>query len=612
MAHIVVTRPQGKGEALAELLIAAGHRVSTTPVLQIDYLSVDANQLATLDEADIAIFVSQDAVQGLYQQRDTLPANLACFAVGPTTAQALEQQFSCNAKVPKKHHDSEGLLKLPELQQVEGKTVVLIKGRGGRTLIAKTLKDRGAFVNSLVTYERKAVKGSSKAWLQQWQQQGVEALVITSNSGADAIFACQDESLLQWLKSRQFYIVSERTKAHLVKLGVKGEQIKVAADVDNEAIAACIGAEQEGNMSEQPKNTPKSEPAPSATQPKAVPSQSKPMTQKISKTAVLALLVALAAAGVTGYQYWLQQQAQDQEQNQLQQHLEQLQSDNQALNQRLEALANALQQQQHSAQQWQRQFSDRVNGELSANQRAVAGQIEQAIDGLNNQEQPPLDINEVKRLVAMADFQLWSEANYAGAAATLKRLDALLASYPGNAQLRRAIHIDLQQLASIEVADVEAVVLRLHGLGGQVDKLQFTMVELAPTENNGEQSQALSDNVSDWRRNLAATWDKLVDDFIKVRKREAAIEPLLDNQQQRLIKQRLHFYLDQAGFAASHKHPKLYTQALQSAADIVTRYFNLQQPQTSQFLGQLKQLQLKTLVPQQPITLSSVQVVGES
>ncbi|WP_105199264.1 uroporphyrinogen-III synthase [Pseudoalteromonas sp. T1lg10] len=623
MAHIVVTRPQGKGQELADLLVVQGHKVTQCPVLNIDYLASDEQELATLNEADIAVFVSQDAVIGLHQQRPSLPASVQCVAVGEATAEALESYFKCRALVPERH-DSEGMIALPELQQVEGKNVVLVKGRGGRTLLAKTLKQRGAFINPLVVYQRTAAQPSSDAWLQQWRQDQVDALVITSNSSVDAIFASQDPQLLQWLKSRHFYIVSARTGAHLEQQGVATDHISIAAGVTNQAIAACIDSEQEINMSEQPEK-PEPESAPSNTSaatakapaPK-VQSGRAPAKQGVSKVGLLALLIALGGGAGTGYLYWHQYQQQrsaTEQENaalvQMQQQVQQLQGANQALAEQIKALRGTQQTQQQQTQQWQQDFNDDISRQLSANQRSLITHVEQSIAAAKDNTQPPLDMNELRRLVALADFKIWSESNYAGAATVLERADALLASYPGNAQLRRAIHSDLQTLASIELADVQATVLTLHGLGQQVDKLAFNMVDLAE-ETVAADKQELSENVSDWRTNLGRTWDKLVDDFIKVRKREATIEPLLDHEQQRLIKQRLHFNLDQAGFAATHQYVDLYKQSLQSSADLITRYFDLSQPQTSQFLSQLKQLRLQQLTPAQPINLATVSALKES
>ncbi|MEO2282163.1 uroporphyrinogen-III synthase [Pseudoalteromonas pernae] len=618
MAHIVVTRPQGKGEELVARLEKQGHKTSLCPVLRIDYLATPEQQLATLNEADIAVFVSQDAVYGLHKLLPKLANNIKFFAVGDTTAQTIKSLFNTKAIVPKQQ-DSEGLVALAQLQQVESKNVVLVKGRGGRTVIAKTLKQRGAFVNAVAVYERVALLPDSEQWLSEWHANDVDALVVTSNSAIDAIFNCQNNQLLEWLKSRHFYIVSDRTRGHLESLGVDKDNITVAAGASNEAIAVSINCEQETSMSEQPEQASVSaNDSETAVEKPVVTTQASPSQpnapQKISKVGLLALLVALGVGAGTGYLYWqkyLQDQNAAQQESAAIAQIQELQSANQALQEQLATLNAAQQRQQQQSQQWQQQFDDEITRQLSANQRSMIAHVEQSIAASKDNSQPPLDMNEVRRLVSLADFKIWSENNYSGAASVLQRLDALLASYAGNAQLRRAIHTDLQMLASVEVADVEAIVLTLHGLGNQVDKLSFNMVDL-PDDVEPSTDDALSADVSDWRANLGRTWDQLVDDFIKVRKRQAAIEPLLDDEQQRLIKQRIHFNLDQAGFAATHQYVDLYQQALQSASDLITRYYDLSDTQTAQFLSQLKQLQLKPLTPSQPISLATVTALEES
>ncbi|KNC68562.1 hypothetical protein AC626_04015 [Pseudoalteromonas rubra] len=93
---------------------------------------------------------------------------------------------------------------MPALQQIEDNRVVVVKGRGGRTLISKTLKQRGARVSHCVVYERIPAATGSDIWLDHWQRQGIDGIVITSNAAIDAIFNTQQSELLNWLSSRRF------------------------------------------------------------------------------------------------------------------------------------------------------------------------------------------------------------------------------------------------------------------------------------------------------------------------------------------------------------------------------------------------------------------------
>ena len=56
MKHILITRPEGKGAALAQQLEQAGYQASLYPVLKITYLTPTNVELSPLVNADKIIF----------------------------------------------------------------------------------------------------------------------------------------------------------------------------------------------------------------------------------------------------------------------------------------------------------------------------------------------------------------------------------------------------------------------------------------------------------------------------------------------------------------------------------------------------------------------------
>ncbi|WP_412841263.1 uroporphyrinogen-III synthase, partial [Aeromonas dhakensis] len=107
-----------------------------------------------LPQADIVIAVSMHAVNFthhfLLQTGQTWP-NIDYFAVGQASADAFSA-VGITAACPEDPR-SEGLLALPGLQQVNGKRVLILRGNGGRDLIARTLASRGALVHYCAAYE---------------------------------------------------------------------------------------------------------------------------------------------------------------------------------------------------------------------------------------------------------------------------------------------------------------------------------------------------------------------------------------------------------------------------------------------------------------------------
>jgi uroporphyrinogen-III synthase len=151
---VLVTRPAGQSGELISAIEAAGGRSIIFPVIEIAPRSPQdvASDLAGLSEPDIVIFVSRNAVEhGLAWTRSG-----AIAAVGPATASAIEAAARVVDIRPASGFDSESLLAEPALTDVSGKTIRIIRGNGGRELLATTLRERGAHVDYLEVYTRRA------------------------------------------------------------------------------------------------------------------------------------------------------------------------------------------------------------------------------------------------------------------------------------------------------------------------------------------------------------------------------------------------------------------------------------------------------------------------
>jgi uroporphyrinogen-III synthase len=138
--------------------------------------------LEHLAAADSVIFISPNAAQfGLAAIRSaghTL-ATSKVFAVGPGTTRALQGQGVTEIITPP-GQDSEALLALPQLQDVAGKRVVIVRGEGGRALLADTLSARGAEVHCLECYRRLCPPTDAAPLLARWQAGGIDAVTVTS------------------------------------------------------------------------------------------------------------------------------------------------------------------------------------------------------------------------------------------------------------------------------------------------------------------------------------------------------------------------------------------------------------------------------------------------
>jgi uroporphyrinogen-III synthase len=132
-----------------------------------------------LATADIVIFISPNAAQFGMAAIRALPVASRIFAVGPGTARVLRAQGISGAITPD-GQDSEALLALPQLQAVAGKVVMIVRGVGGRPLLADTLAARGAHVHYLECYQRVRPQADAGPLLARWQAGGIDAVTVTS------------------------------------------------------------------------------------------------------------------------------------------------------------------------------------------------------------------------------------------------------------------------------------------------------------------------------------------------------------------------------------------------------------------------------------------------
>lgn len=153
---VILTRPAADSMRLSRRLAAHKFRSWQQPVMEICPLEASERvALPSLEANDIVIYVSANAVlHGLEAVSAVAAAGQhpVSMAVGRRTAATLRSN-GIEPVVPERE-DSEGLLALPQLQVVQGRRVVLVKGVGGRELIAATLRERGAEVIEFDCYRR--------------------------------------------------------------------------------------------------------------------------------------------------------------------------------------------------------------------------------------------------------------------------------------------------------------------------------------------------------------------------------------------------------------------------------------------------------------------------
>lgn len=187
---VVSLRPRGQHAALRAAAARAGATLLALSPLAIK-ARTDAASLPALDAAlaaDVVLFTSPNAVRAaaaLRRLRNT--RGRLALAVGDGTRRAL-RRLGIDAISPTRM-DSEGLLALPALRDIGGRSIGLVTAPGGRNRLAPALQSRGAEVRRADVYDRTPVAIADARWHALASALATPQRVVLALSSAEALEA---------------------------------------------------------------------------------------------------------------------------------------------------------------------------------------------------------------------------------------------------------------------------------------------------------------------------------------------------------------------------------------------------------------------------------------
>ncbi|MBT2371686.1 uroporphyrinogen-III synthase [Pseudomonas fluorescens] len=185
--RVLLTRPTEESAALAATLSESAIFSSSLPLLEIKELPATAEQQVVfrhLDRYCAVIAVSKPAARFALQRLDQAPSQ-PWFTVGAATAQVLADH-GLDVSCPLDGDDSEALLDLPQLRDAIARPnarILILRGEGGRELLAERLRDLGASVDYLELYRRCLPAYDAGTLMQRIQVERLNGLVVSSGQG---------------------------------------------------------------------------------------------------------------------------------------------------------------------------------------------------------------------------------------------------------------------------------------------------------------------------------------------------------------------------------------------------------------------------------------------
>ncbi len=238
---VLVTRPAGQAAPLCRLIEAAGGRAIPFPTIEIRPVADPEAARARLGEPwDLMIFSSRNAVEyALALGADgTWPRVARLAAIGRATGAALAAAGRAPDLTPPERFDSETLTAMPELADMAGKRVLSVRGEGGRTLLATTLRERGAEVWFAEVYRRVRPTVDTADLLARWPAE-VDLAIATSEEVLLNLIDLLGPAGRDRLVATPLVVVAERTAATARGLGFA--RVRVAERAEDPAIVAALG-----------------------------------------------------------------------------------------------------------------------------------------------------------------------------------------------------------------------------------------------------------------------------------------------------------------------------------------------------------------------------------
>ena len=242
---VLITRPVGQGEALQAKLEAKGAEVLHFPTIEIAPVARSPElerSLEPMDSYHYAIFISPNAVEYAAELVDlaALPPKLKVAAIGPGTARALMARGRKPDILPRDGANSEALLRLKSLNKVSGKRILIVRGLGGRELLAETLEERGAYVDYAEVYRRN-VPRIDQTELTQWFRAGkLDAIIVSSRDALLNLERMLSPGLTPYLKSAQLLVPSARMVKLATALGVRRRPVIAGEATDTALVNALV------------------------------------------------------------------------------------------------------------------------------------------------------------------------------------------------------------------------------------------------------------------------------------------------------------------------------------------------------------------------------------
>ena len=252
---VVITRPLAQADGLAQAVRASGRTAEILPLLEIAPVDDPAPlraALAGLPDYALVAFVSPNAIDAAFAHVSSWPSQVPLAVVGEGSRAALARHgvaapgYTVHSPRDSAHSDSEHLLQNLDLATFSGRRVLIVRGDGGRELLADALRAAGATVEAVAAYRRSTpvLTHELAARLRALLAQPNDWIITSSEALrglAGLVQAIDDDALMARLQQQRLIVPHARIAQTARDLGL--EHVRLTGSGDARLLAALQSQE---------------------------------------------------------------------------------------------------------------------------------------------------------------------------------------------------------------------------------------------------------------------------------------------------------------------------------------------------------------------------------
>ncbi|MGR8979175.1 MAG: uroporphyrinogen-III synthase [Gammaproteobacteria bacterium] len=214
--NVLVTRPSHQADNLCSLIESQGGRPIRLPTIEIvgerDTRQI-VSTLKNLDKFQWLVFISVNAVNfalNAISGKIGFINSVKIAAIGQTTAKELKRAGLAVDLLPERGFDSDALLAMPQMQSISGQRFLIVRGGGGREVLADNLRKRGAEVEYLNVYRRILPRIDCLPTIHLLNENKIDVVTATSVEALENLLKMLGEKYYKQLINTPLVVVSDR------------------------------------------------------------------------------------------------------------------------------------------------------------------------------------------------------------------------------------------------------------------------------------------------------------------------------------------------------------------------------------------------------------------